>query len=264
VERANLSRSISTSSQPLLPPFLFKAKKPCRKGYTHIDSHYIRVVVGLDTLGHQAAAAGRAEGVLNTLLGEGVFLHNAAGQQNKRTRQFAARFSPLLHVSVSHPIPAPRSSRSPCSSFSDLFPAIPQPRSGIVERDRGKRRKGNGANGKETARKKTKTQTHRHGPLPLLELHVLARDVDEQVAVAHADGAVAAADAGRRVVEWRGDGGAVGDGAAVAGRVVGCRGRGFCCCCCCCCGGGGGRGCVVAGGAGGHGGVGGGEERGRK
>lgn len=142
----------------------------------NIDSLYVRVVVGLDTLGHQAAPAGGAEGVLNTLLGEGVF---------------------------------------------------------------------------------------RHGPLTLLKLHVLVRDVDEQVAVAHADGAVAAADAGRRVVEWRGDGDAVGDGAAVAGRIVGCRGRGFCCCCCCCDGGGGG-GCVVTGGAGGHGGVGGGEERGRK
>jgi len=79
VERANLSRQSAPASQPLLPLFLFKAKKPGRKGYTHIDSHYIRVVVGLDTLGHQAAPAGRAEGVLNTLLGEGVFLHNAAG-----------------------------------------------------------------------------------------------------------------------------------------------------------------------------------------
>jgi len=118
-------------------------------------------------------------------------------------------------MSVSHPIPVPRSSRSPCNSYLRSLPRHPPSTLRNCRKRQGK-------GGEERARKKRKTQTHRHGPLPLLELHVLARDVDEQVAVAQADGAVAAADAGCRVVERRGGGDAVGDGAAVAGRVVGC------------------------------------------
>ena len=155
--------------------------------------------------------------MLNTLLGEGVFLHNAAGQQNKRTRQFTCPLiSTPTHLRLLPLSPA-------------LFPlalhlylrSLPHHTIATLrncrkrQRKRGERKRSKGK-GDSAKKKKRKTQTHRHGPLPLLELHVLAGDVDEQVAVAHADGTVAAADAGRRVVERRGDGDAVGDGAAVA------------------------------------------------